>query len=227
LMKSWKDDSVLSKFTVFKNRKINNLSIAENKAIDVLIKIIKTSNDLQYEALKKKSNSIVSQSSSGIILISYKSKDELLAKNFVEAIYKNLSSFYVETISKNLKTNYDLVSARADSISKIMRSSEEETAIAFDESIGVFKYKGKVKSNRLRRDNELLNLMYAEVIKNKEIAKFNLDQERPVLQIIDEPTLPLEQHYKSTIIFTILGAIVTTFLLFSILSVYFLMKNNS
>ena len=103
-----------------------------------------------------------------------------------------------------------------------MNTNDFETADALDQAVGVFKFKGKIKQARLRKDNELLSLMYAEVIKNKEIAKFNLDQEKPVFQIIDQPSLPLEQHIKSKIVFTALGGIVIGFILFLLLTIKYL-----
>lgn len=222
LKKAWSSDTSLNNFNTFTSKNIEKLSYHENKAMDIVLALILKSNDLQYETVKKKSSSLVSQSSSGIILISYKSKDELLSKIFIETIYQNLSSFYIETITKNLLANYELVSNRADSIKTAMYSSESDAAEAMDQSIGVFKFRGKIKSNRLKRDNEILNLMYAEVVKNKEIAKFNLDQEKPILQVIDEPTLPLEQHIKSKIIYGIVGAIIGATLLFFSLTIFYL-----
>jgi uncharacterized protein involved in exopolysaccharide biosynthesis len=208
-------------FSLFKSHRIEKLSYAENKIIDILINQIIKSNDLTYESVKKKTNSIVAQTTSGIILISYKNEDEILSQKIVTSIYNNLSEFYIETITKNLKESYELVSKREDSLKKVISNFENQTAEAFDDAIGVYKFRGKIKQNRLRRDTEILNAMYAEVLKNREIAKFNLEQERPVLQIIDEPALPLEQHFKSKIIFTILGIIGFTLLFLSFLSIYF------
>jgi hypothetical protein len=224
LKDDWKKDTCLINFTQFKNFSLDQLNYYENKVIDLLIKKIMLSKDLEFETVKKKSTSFVTQSSSGIVLLSYKSKDEILAKSFVEAIYNNLSSFYIETIVKSLKYNLDLVSKRADSIKIVMNDNDFETADALDASIGVFKFKGKVKQARLRKDNELLSLMYAEVIKNKEIAKFNFDQEKPVFQLIDEPTLPLEQIVKSKIVFTFIGGILMGFLLLIALIIIYLKK---
>lgn len=226
LKKGWTNDTSLINFHNFQTKNIEDLSYGENKVIDIVLNLILKSNDLQYETVKKKSSSLVSQSSSGIVLISFKSKDELLSKIFVESIYKNLSSFYIETITKNLRANYELVSNRADSIKLTMFNFENEAAEAMDQAIGVIKFRGKIKSNRLKRDNEILNLMYAEVIKNKEIAKFNLDQEKPILQVVDEPTLPLEQHIKSKILFGIVGALISGTFFFLALSILYLKGLN-
>ena len=222
LKEIWKSDTSLADFTEFKNKEIELLDYHENKVIDILINTILKSNDLVSETVKKKATSFVTQTSSGIVLINYTSKDEILAKSFVQAIYNNLSTFYVESITKSLKFNFDLVCRREDSIKRILNTNDFETADALDQAVGVFKFKGKIKQARLRKDNELLSLMYAEVIKNKEIAKFNLDQEKPVFQIIDQPSLPLEQHIKSKIVFTALGGIVIGFILFLLLTIKYL-----
>ena len=67
--------------------------------------------------------------------------------------------------------------------------------------------KAKVKLERTRRDVEMLNLMYAEVLKNMEIAKFNLESQTPMLQLVDVPTYPLTMVKASKILYTLVGGI--------------------
>ncbi len=208
----WKKDTTLLDFDLFKNYELNKLTYKENKVIDLLIKHIIKSNSLQLEAVKKKTSSLVGQSSSGIILITFQSVDELLPKILVEAIYSNLNEFYTETITKSLKTNLDLVTQRADSTRRILENTEFNSANELDITNKLIKYKAKVNAIRLKKDAEMLSLMYAEIIKNKEIAKFNYDQEKPVFQVIDAPTYPLESISKSLIVYAFLGAFLFGFL---------------
>ncbi len=221
--KNWdKKDTSLQNFSHFTSTNIENLSYVENKIMDFLISKILKSNDLQSDAVKKKTSSFVGQSSSGIILISYKSKDELLSKKLVDAIYYNLSDFYTQIITKSLKANLDLVSQRLDSTKRIMERSEVAAANEMDISNKIIRFSGKVNEARLRKQTELLNVLYAELLKNKEIAKFNYDQEKPVFQVIDKPSFPLEELSKSIVIYSIIGAFLFSFICLIYITVLFL-----
>lgn len=226
LKNEYKKDLDIISFKKFSTKKIEKLSYAENKIIDILISHILKSKDFSFEPVKKKTTSFVAQSSSGIILLGFKSEDEMLSKVLVESIYNNLSDFYINIITQNLEANYNLVSKREDSLKRVMSGFEIQTADAFDNAIGVYRFKGKIQQNRLKRENEILISMYSEVVKNREIAKFNLEQEKPVLQIIDSPTFPLEQHFKSTLVFSIVGVMSLTFIFIAGMFFLFLKKTN-
>jgi capsule polysaccharide export protein KpsE/RkpR len=80
---------------------------------------------------------------------------------------------------------------------------------------------GKVVLERTRRDVQMLSLMYAEVLKNMEIAKFTLDNQTPFFQVVDKPTLPLEKKKVSRIISAIVGSII----LGIVFCIYLISKN--
>jgi len=65
---------------------------------------------------------------------------------------------------------------------------------------------------------EILNVMYAEIIKNLEISKMTLLNQKPFINIIDSPRLPLEIiHFsilKALILFGFLGAILASIYVF-------------
>lgn len=224
LRKNFEKDTSLSTFTRFKSLKLENLTYQENKIINLLIKVILKSKDLQFESVKKKSTSLVSQSSSGIIVLGFKSSNEFLAKIFIESIYTNLSNFYTYAITKNLKSNLDLVTQRVDSTQRLMLKKEFETANELDINNNIIRNKAKVGIGRMKKDAEMLNVFYTELIKNKEIAKFNYDQEKPVFEIIDSPTLPLDEINKSLLVYVIGSTFLFTFLTLIILSIVYLRK---
>ena len=59
--------------------------------------------------------------------------------------------------------------------------------------------------------------MYGEIVKNLEISKFTLLNNKPLLNIIDSPTLPLEVNelpiVLAFILFSILGSVIYSFIL--------------
>jgi hypothetical protein len=206
----FKSDTMLKDFTYFSNTSLDSLSAKENKVLDGVIKAFTEGEMLKIEGKKK--SGIVAQSA-GIITIDFKSKDEHLTKLFLDSLYANINKYYVNKVTQRQSKNYMLIKHRADSL-KILLSNKEETGAAFvDQNINLSKMTARVKVERTRRDLELLNLMYAEVLKNLEVAKFNLENQTPVLVLVDKPTYPLKIVKRSKILFGIgfgfLGGILT------------------
>lgn len=211
LTESFKSDTLLKDFVYFNNNDINKLTYKENKVLDILVNKIVESKQLIIESKKK--SGIVTQSS-GIVTIEFSSINENFSKNFIDNLYDNISSYYInKTISKQLKT-YNAIKNRADSIKNVLLSLENYGAQMFDKNLKVVRMEGRVNIERTRRDVEMLSLMYAEVIKNQEIAKFSLDNQTPFFQIVDQPTLPLFKQKTSKLVSAIVGSLVLTVLVF-------------
>ena len=220
----FKADTALKGFTYFKNNSIDSLTYQENKVMGIIVKHIEDTKSLKVESKKK--SGIVSQSS-GIITVDYHSKNEDLSKYFLDLLYSNLSKHYIEkSIQRQLK-NYRLIKKRADSLSDLLFDRENDGAKLVDENLNIAKMSGRLKIERTRRESELLFLMHSEVLKNLEVAKFNLESQTPALQLIDSPIFPLKVEHPSAIKFgllaSVLGFIVT---LCSLLIAHFL-KHDS
>ena len=220
-------DTMMKDFDGFKSISFDKISKQESYAIDLIITAIKLSNRFKVESVKRKANSLYGNQSNGIISISFENRNETLAKEFVQFVYEELSNFYSESMLRNLQNNYDLLNFRADSIEKLMHSTENRSAIATDNSYNVFRYQGKIEEFRLRKEVEMLNVLYVEVLKNREFAKFSLDQERPLFQLVDEPLFPLEKKMKSIPVFSFLGFFALTLFGVFVLTVVFLSKKEN
>jgi glycerol-3-phosphate cytidylyltransferase len=75
----------------------------------------------------------------------------------------------------------------------------------------------KTKQAKKQIDVEVLKTMYANVIQNLEMTKFQRAQEEPIIEIIDEPILPLNIHQFGISQGVFLGLIFTTVIILSIL----------
>ncbi len=211
---SFKSDTLLKDFTEFKHKKLEDLNFAENKIMDRIISQIIDGKKFLIEARKK--SGIIAQGS-GIIVLECKYSNEEFAKVFIEILYNELSSYYTnKTIQRQLK-NYHLIKNRADSLKEALYDKENFGAELSDDNIGVIKMKGRVEMNRAKRDIEILSLMYGEVMKNLEVAKFALDNQTPVFQTIDYPTYPLEKKKMSRLNTAIFCSVFIVFFAFIIL----------
>lgn len=216
MQNSFKSDTMLKDFKYFTHENLDSLSNKENKVLDGVIKAFTEGEMLKLEGKKK--SGIVAQSA-GIITVDFKSKDEHLTKLFLDSLYANINKYYVNKVTQRQAKNYSLIKHRADSL-KTLLSSKEETGAAFvDQNLNLSKMTARVKVERTRRDVEMLNLMYAEVLKNLEVAKFNLENQTPVLVLVDKPTYPLKMEKKSKILFGIgfgfLGGVLTFLALYA------------
>jgi hypothetical protein len=93
-----------------------------------------------------------------------------------------------------------------------LKNAEYRYASHKDSNFGVQRAKGLLDEIRLKRDVEILNIMYGEIVKNLELSKFTLINNKPLLNIIDRPNLPLEGNkisvVKAFILFSILGGFI-------------------
>lgn len=149
-----------------------------------------------------------------IIQVDVKSKDELFARNFVNKLVENVNLFYVQTKTKKSYQNLMILQHQADSVRNVLNSQIGGVASAIDAepNANPLFQSLKVPSQRKQVDVQASSGVYAEIVKNLEIAKISLRKDTPLIQLIDVPVLPLENNKLGKVIafaagFMICGAI--------------------
>ena len=139
-----------------------------------------------------------------IINLEVKDNDEQWAYLFSKALVKNAIDLYLEIkVGKLMRTELELTQKK-DSIRGLLDGSI--TTLAYETDLNSHTPLMRYKTNQAKKqiDVEVLKSMYANVIQNLEMTKFQRAQEEPIIEIIDEPILPLsmEKHgkVKSTLI---------------------------
>lgn len=196
LKNAFKKDTLLQSFEEVKHQQLDSLTKAENKVIDIVIKLIIDNKLLMVESKKK--SGIVAQNS-GIVIADFTTIDEQLSKNFMDNFFQLINTYYVNRSIQRQQRNYNLIRERADSLQEILYDQENYGASLVDQNANLARMVARVKVERTRKNLELLNLMYAEVMKNLEIAKFSLENQTPLLQLVDKPTYPLKMEKKSKV----------------------------
>ncbi len=156
---------------------------------------------------------------SSIFKITSSSKNEQFAKLLVESLAQKIEEYYTKFQTAKSESTLSLLSIRADSVLGELKNAEYRYASHKDSNFGVQRAKGLIDEIRLKRDVEILNIMYGEIVKNLELSKFTLINNKPLLNIIDRPNLPLEGDkisvVKAFILFSILGGfIICLYLIF-------------
>lgn len=175
--KLWEKDDSLKDFRFIYSG--GNLSVQENGVLKMFyVQIIK-------DFL------ITDKSKSGIITLTTKTKSELFSKYFNQYLVEAVTGFYVNRITEKGRINLDIIQKRVDSIALALRDAEFALARWKDANFQLVKAQGMIAEMQLRRDVEVCNSIYLEGVKQLEISKFTSLQQTPFLQIIDQPTLPL------------------------------------
>lgn len=170
-----------------KNLKFTENFTNKNRAQDsVMSKIVDDFNENYLEVSKP-------DKKLSIISVKFKSKDELFAKAFTDNIVQKVNDFYVQTKTKKSALNLAILQHQADSIKNVLFSGISGVASAVDanpNSNPAFQTL-RVPSQRKQLEVQANGAAYQEILKNLEIAKVSFRRDQPLIQVIDQPILPL------------------------------------
>jgi len=132
-----------------------------------------------------------------IIVVQVSGKDELFDQQFTKKLVETVNKFYVQTKTKKSVQNVVVLQHQADSVKAVLNSSIGGVASAIDAAPNANPQllSLRVPSQRKQIDVQASTEVYAEVVKNLEIAKISLREDVPLIQLIDQPVLPLENDH--------------------------------
>jgi uncharacterized protein involved in exopolysaccharide biosynthesis len=136
---------------------------------------------------------------SGIIRVSCNSESEGFSKEFLETLCNTLRNYYADKTVEQQNRAYQVISHRCDSLEHILYGTEYALANWIDANrtalrAGSLPAKQGIKREQYKREAEILNVMYIEAIKNRELAHINLLLSTPSVQIIDYPSYPIKPN---------------------------------
>jgi uncharacterized protein involved in exopolysaccharide biosynthesis len=155
-----------------------------------------------------------------IINLEVKDNNEQWAYLFSKALVKNAIDLYLEIkVGKLMRTEQELTQKK-DSIRGLLDGSI--TTLAYETDLNSHTPLLRYKTNQAKKqiDVEVLKSMYANVIQNLEMTKFQRAQEEPIIEIIDEPILPLIMEHLSYLKGITFGVFISGFLMIG----YFLVR---
>ncbi|MGE9313503.1 lipopolysaccharide biosynthesis protein [Niabella sp. CJ426] len=175
-----------------------------------IVKMISQGN-LKVEKKDKKLN---------IIYVAVSGGDELFVKAFNQRLVENVNRFYLETKSKKNLENVNILQAKADSVRRSMTGSISQAAAIADATPNQnpTRMAQRVAPIQNARVNSEINQeVLGSLLQNLEMSKIALSKETPLIQIVDEPILPLDKtglgKFKGLILGAILGVIIIVLVL--------------
>jgi hypothetical protein len=144
-----------------------------------------------------------------IIEIQVNSEDELFSKLFCEALANETSEFYIQTKSKKARINTNVLQKQADSVRSSLYNSitgvtrEADNVYNLNPTLNVKTANSKKIQIDVTANTEVLKQLTVQL----ELSKITLRKETPLIQLIDEPKLPLEKDKLGKTKSLILGII--------------------
>ncbi|OIP83256.1 MAG: hypothetical protein AUK44_05550 [Porphyromonadaceae bacterium CG2_30_38_12] len=225
LRKDWNKDK--------KNKELPNLAYPIGQPRE---KFSRTQDSVLYsiydQMIKKADLTVVRKNKKiDIVNVGFKSKNELFSKLFVETLMAQTYLFYRETKTAQNKSNITMMQHTADSIRGLYEAALYKGAGFSQVNINEALQFAAVPKIKQQANAQLYGTVYAEVLKNLETLKLDMARETPLVQIIDEPILPLKKDrlgiVKGLAIGGILGGfLIVTYLLVSLYLKEFLSKKQ-
>jgi uncharacterized protein involved in exopolysaccharide biosynthesis len=130
-------------------------------------------------------------------------------------LVENVNKFYLLTKTKKSIQNVQILQKQADSVKTVLGASIGGVASAIDATPNANPalISLRVPSQKKQIDVQTSSAIYGEIVKNLEVSKISLRQETPLIQVIDQPVLPLKVSkvgkVKGAAIGFVLAAILT------------------
>ncbi len=182
----WKNDNLLQNF-LFTNSDQVNFSLKENKALLALY-----AEFVGGEGVDKPIFNASLNEDTGIMSLSSATADEMLSISLLNTLYKNISEFYISKSTERENQTLTVLTQKRDSIARALYKNDYSSATFEDQSMGVLLQQDKVPVKRYQRNNQILSEVYAEAIKNVELAEFALKTNTPFLTQLDVPIAPIK-----------------------------------
>ncbi|MDA9773327.1 hypothetical protein N9B82_00105 [Saprospiraceae bacterium] len=159
----------------------------------------------------------------GIFKISANAEDRQLSKNLATTLYVQVADFFENEILKNKMKALNVLDSRLDSLEVSRINKNAELARFDDRSLGVVSNTYKSKRNIIQQDLIAITGSYAEVLKNKEFAEFNLNSSKALFLQIDKTLEPISgrrSNLKQRLVYGIIVGFLFSVLLIGIRRFY-------
>jgi hypothetical protein len=149
-----------------------------------------------------------------IISVQIKYKDEIFTQLFDQTLVQTVNDFYVQTQTRKTFQSVKVLQHQADSVRNILNSSIGRVAASTDANPNPNPtlHSLLVPYQRKQIDVQANGAIYSEIVKNLELSKISLRQETPLIQLVDEPILPLDVDKVGKILGALIGLVSGFFL---------------
>lgn len=188
----WRKDSLLKNIHYFPNQSRESFSLTKDS---VLFEVY------NYFLDEELINVIIPDEDGSIIAIHFKSLDDTLANYFPNVLLNQVSKSYIDAKTKLAKDNVSILQHQTDSVRNELNRALYNSASQTDEVFNLnpaFTMR-RVPANKEQIDVRASSILLEELIKNLELAKVQLKNLTPIIEVIDQPRFPLKTNNVSKI----------------------------
>jgi len=206
----WNNDPTLKDLKYLPNQQREEFSIAKDS---VLYEIYLC--NLENEMIKVSTP----DDEGNIIAINFKVLDDTLANYFPRVLLNEVSTSYIIAKTKLAKDNVIILQRQTDSVRNELNRALYNTAYQTDEVFGLNPALNvkRVPANKEQIDVRASSVLLEELIKNLELAKVQLKDQTPLIEVIDEPRFPNRQDKPSKLKMILIFSLLSAFLGFILL----------
>lgn len=141
-------------------------------------------------------------------------QDEMLSKLFSERLVKIATERYVDSKTKTKTANVAMLQRKADSLTALLNNKTYSAAASQQSLVDANPAlrSAPIAAEITTRDKTMAATIFGEVVKNLEISKTMLSQETPVIQMVDQSSLPLFKERVGKLKSLVLGGVLAGFL---------------
>jgi len=156
-----------------------------------------------------------------IITMEFSSGNEQFAKDFCEALAREVGLFYVSTKSKKARANMEILVRQTDSIRGELNNAITGVATANDNTFNLNPALNirRVPSSKKQVDVQANAAILTELVKQTELAKVTVRRETPLIQVLDRPIYPLQKERLSKAKGIVVGGFLVELLMIIVLMV--------
>jgi len=143
--------------------------------------------------------------------ITVKDQSELFAFWMNKLLVEEATQLYIELKVGKMQRSVKLLQGKVDSVQRVLDGTMRSAATVLDQSMGLVSNAPRVGTAKKQMEAEMLGTLFGELTKNLEITKLTLEREEPTIQIVDEPTMPLEKFGKGRVKFGVVGGFLLGF----------------
>ncbi|MBK8954382.1 MAG: hypothetical protein IPM34_02360 [Saprospiraceae bacterium] len=142
-----------------------------------------------------------------LMYLNMSGSDETLTFELATNLFGELSQFYIDKSVEKQEDTYRGLLQKTDSLKALLDINQHRLAGLKDNFRGSWLLTEDVPKTLLDQDIKILQLVYAEAMKNKEMASFALINKTPFIQPVDLPILPLKCNQTSWPVALLMGMI--------------------
>jgi len=158
----------------------------QDSVLGTIVQDIKT-NYLAVSKLDKKLS---------IIQVVVTSPEETFAKQFCDQIVETVNDFYVQTKTKKSMENLSIIQHQTDSVKNVLNGFLHQSVAAADATpnLNPTRLILRLPVQKSQFNAEANKAILTQLVQNLELAKITLRKETPLIQVIDQPILPLPKE---------------------------------